>query len=202
MAGGGVASFDERSGGVSVTLAKWTLEDYHRMVASGMLDDRPVELLRGEIVEMSPERMTHAYLMTEAGEYLSRLLEGQAVVRPAHPITLPGYDSEPEPDIAVARPLGREYLDHHPYPGDIFWLIEFSDSSLAKDLDEKRRLYAQAQVPEYWVVDLQQSQLVVFRNPDGTDYRYRRIMTAAGGELTPLAFPELRCSVRRLLEGP
>lgn len=107
MDGRGVASFDERSGGVSVTLAKWTLEDYHRMVASGMLDDRPVELLSGEIVEMSPERMTHAYLMTEAGEYLSRLVGGQAVVRPAHPITLPGYDSEPEPDFSLGGDAGK-----------------------------------------------------------------------------------------------
>ena len=120
-------------------------------------------------------------------------------MRPDRPITLPGYDSEPEPDIAVVRPLGREYLNHHPYPGDIFWLIEFSDSSLAKYLEEKRRLYAQAQVPEYWVVDLQQSRLVVFRNPEGTDYR--RTITTTGGELIPLVFPDLRFSVQRLLEG-
>ena len=184
---------------MNVTLAKWTLDDYHRMVASGVLDDRPVELLRGAIVEMSPERETHAYLITEAVKYLIRMVGERAVVRPDRPITLPGYDSEPEPDIAVVRPLGREYLNHHPYPGDIFWLIEFSDSSLAKYLEEKRRLYAQAQVPEYWVVDLQQSRLVVFRNPEGTDYR--RTITTTGGELIPLVFPDLRFSVQRLLEG-
>ena len=123
----------------------------------------------------------------------------RATVRQDHPITLPGYDSEPEPDIAVVRPRGREYLDHHPYPGDIFWLIEFSDSSLAKDLEEKRRLYAQAQVPEYWVVDLQQSRLVVFRDPGADDYL--QTTTATAGVLTPLAFPDLRFPVQRLLEG-
>ena len=94
--------------------------------------------------------------MTEAGEYLIRLVDGRAVVRSDHPITLP--DSEPEPDIAVVRPPGRMYRNRHPYPEDIFWLIEFSDSSLVRDLAQKRRLYAQAQVPEYWVVDLQRSQ--------------------------------------------
>ena len=184
---------------VSVTLVKWTLDDYHRMVASGLLDDRPVELLRGEIIEMSPERETHAYLLTEATKYLILMVGERADVRQDHPITLPGYDSEPEPDIAVVRPLGREYLNHHPYPGDIFWLIEFADSSLAKDLDDKRRLYAQAQILEYWVVDLQQLRLVVFRNPEGTDYR--QTMTINDGELIPLAFPDLRVSVERLVEG-
>ena len=184
---------------MSVTLTKWTLDDYHRMVASGVLDDRPVELLRGEIVEMSPEGEAHAYLITETTTYLIRTVGERATVRQDHPITLPGYDSEPEPDIAVVRPRGREYLDHHPYPGDIFWLIEFSDSSLAKDLEEKRRLYAQAQVPEYWVVDLQQSRLVVFRDPGADDYL--QTTTATAGVLTPLGFPDLRFPVQRLLEG-
>lgn len=190
---------NERSGGVSVTLDRWTLDDYHRMVASGVLDDRPVELLWGEIVEVSPERATHAYLITETVKYLISTVGDRAVVRPDRPITLRGRDSEPEPDIAVVRPLGREYLNRHPYPEDIFWLIEFSDSSLEKDMEEKRRLYAQVQVPEYWVVDLQQSRLVVFRSPDGSDYG--EIVTTTDGELVALAFPDLRFSVRRLLEG-
>ena len=101
---------------MSVTLTKWTLDDYHRMVASGVLDDRPVELLRGEIVEMSPEAEAHACLITETTTYLIRTVGERATVRQDHPITLPGYDSESEPDIAVVRPLGREYLAHHPYP--------------------------------------------------------------------------------------
>lgn len=184
---------------MSVTLTKWTLDDYHRMVVSGVLDDRPVELLRGEIVEMPPEGEAHAYLLTETTTYLIRTVGDRATVRQDHPITLPEHDSEPEPDIAVVRPRGREYLDHHPYPEDIFWLLEFSDSSLAKDLDEKRRLYAQTRIPEYWVIDLQRPRIVVFRNPGADDYRQTTNVTA--GVLTPLAFPDLRFSVQRLLEG-
>lgn len=107
---------------MSVTLTTWTLDDYHRMVASGVLDDRPVELLRGEIVEMPPEGEAHAYLITDAIKYMIEMVGERATVRPDYPITLPEHDSEPEPDIAVVRPLGREYLDHHPYPGDVFWL--------------------------------------------------------------------------------
>lgn len=184
---------------MSVTLTKWTLDDYHRMVASGVLDDRPVELLRGEIVEMAPEGEPHAYLITETTTYLIRTMGERATVRQDHPITLPDHGSEPEPDIAVVRPLGREYLHHHPYPQDIFWLIEFSDSSLAKDLEEKRQLYAQARIPEYWVVDLQQSRLIVFRNPGADDYL--QTTTATAGMVTPLAFTDLRFSVQRLIDG-
>ena len=192
-------SFQERDAVVGVTLARWTLDDYHRMIDSGVLDGRSVELLTGEIVEMSPEREPHAYLITEATKYLIQIVEERADVRQDHPITIPGYDSEPEPDIAVVRPLGREYLGHHPYPGDIFWLIEFSDTSLTKDLGDKRRIYAEARVPEYWVVDLQESRLVVFRDPEAGDYRH--ITTTSAGVLNPLAFPDLHLSVRRLLEG-
>jgi len=78
----------------------------------GLLDDRPVELLHGEIVQMSPEGEPHAYFSTEAGDYLSRLLGNRALVSPAKPITLPN-DSEAEPDIAIVECLGREYLSHH-----------------------------------------------------------------------------------------
>jgi Uma2 family endonuclease len=94
---------------MTLSLAKWTIEDYHRMVDIGLLDDRPVELLHGEIVEMSPEGEAHAYFSTEAGDYLARLLGDKpdgianayrALVRHAKPITLPN-NSEPEPDLAI-----------------------------------------------------------------------------------------------------
>ncbi|MEO0935451.1 MAG: Uma2 family endonuclease, partial [Cyanobacteria bacterium J06641_2] len=104
---------------MTVTLAKWTIEEYHQMIEAGIFDNRRVELIRGEIVEMSPEGEPHAYFSTEAGTYLIRLLGDKAMVRPAKPIILPN-NSEPEPDIAIVQPLGREYLEHHPYPENVF----------------------------------------------------------------------------------
>jgi Uma2 family endonuclease len=86
------------------------------------------------------------------------------MVRLAKPITLPNT-SEPESDIAIVQRLGREYLEHHPYPDNIFWLIEYSESSLEKDLEIKRKIYAQVGIPEYWVVNLKRRQLIVFRDP-------------------------------------
>ena len=169
------------------------------MIQSGLLDGRSVELLNGEIVEMSPEGEAHAYVSHEAAKYLGRMLGEQADIRQGKPITIPSSDSEPEPDIAVAQPLGREYLHHHPYPDNIFWLIEFSNTSLSKDLEDKRKTYALAAIPEYWVVNLNENQLVVFRDAANGDYRTEIHFTT--GDISPLAFPTLQLSVPRLLEG-
>lgn len=177
------------------TLAKWSVEDYHRMVEAGILCDRNVELLRGEIVEMSPESPIH-YNKTKRGvEYLATLLTGKADIRFNGPITL--SDSEPEPDIAIVRPPESRYDNHHPYAEDIYWLIEVAKSSLKKDLELKLPIYAQAQIQEYWVLDLSQKQLIVFKNPDNNNYLNQQVLTQ--GIITPLAFPDAQISVERLV---
>lgn len=177
---------------MTVTLVKWTIDEYHRMIAAGILDDRRVELLKGEIVEMSAEGEPHAYFSSEAGEYLAQLLGDRAMIRQTKPISLPN-DSEPEPDIAIVQRLGREYLEHHPYPENIFWLIEYSDSSLEKDLQTKSKIYAEVRIPEYWVVNLKRRQLVVFRDPQDGEYASKA--TLNGGTVYPLAFPDVAVSV-------
>ena len=173
---------------MTVAIAKWTLEEYHRMIESGVLDNRQVELIKGEIIEVPPEGEPHAYFSTDVGHYLARLLGNRALVRPAKPITLPN-ESEPEPDIAIVKPLGREYLTHHPYPEDIFWLIEYSDATLTKDLNIKSLVYAEVSVSEYWVVNLRNRSLTVFRDPQAGQYASRKSYTS--GSLTPLTFPDV-----------
>lgn len=86
---------------MSVTTAKWRLDDYHRMIAVGLLASGQVELLNGEIVEMPPEGPDHAQHSTDTGDYLRELLGSRAVVRDAKPITLPNSASEPQPDLAI-----------------------------------------------------------------------------------------------------
>lgn len=169
------------------------------MIEVGLLDDRRVELLNGEIVEMAPEGEPHAYFSHESAEYLKILLGDRVTIRQGKPITIPASNSEPEPDLAIVQPLGREYLQHHPFPENIFWLIEFAHSSLATDTDLKRTIYAAANIPEYWVVALKTPQLRVFRDPNHGDYRSEVILTS--GEICPLAFPEITISVQRLLDG-
>jgi Uma2 family endonuclease len=80
--------------------------------------------------------MPHAVYCSESVEYLRTLLGDRAKVREAHPITLPN-DSEPEPDIAIVRMPNSQYLTHHPYPEDIYWLIKYANTTLRKDLNEK-----------------------------------------------------------------
>lgn len=181
---------------MTLTIAKWTVEDYHQMLAAGILAERHVELLNGEIVEMTPEGEVHAYASDEAGEYLIYLLGTRAKVRQAKPITLPQSNSEPEPDISIVQRRGRDYQEHHPYPENIFWLIEYSDSSLSKDLDVKIKVYAAAGIIEYWVINLQTKQLIVFRSP--TIEGYQSQITLTQGEINPLAFPMLAVSITRL----
>jgi Uma2 family endonuclease len=181
---------------MTLATAKWAIDEYHRMIEVGILDNKHVELLRGEIVEMPPEGEPHAYFSTVAGAYLMRLLGERAMIRPAKPITLPN-NSEPEPDIAIAQDLGSEYLQHHPYPENIFWLIEYSNTSLEKDLEIKTEIYAEVGILEYWVVNLKTKQLIVFREPQGKNYGSKVILT--GGIINPLAFPNVEVEVNSII---
>ncbi|RZM79706.1 Uma2 family endonuclease [Leptolyngbya iicbica] len=182
----------------SVTLAKWTLEQYHQMIAAGILDDQPVELLNGEIVEMAPEGPEHAQISTDAADYLRAILGSRALVREAKPITLSTTHSEPEPDIAIVEPLRGIYRTRHPYPENIFWLIEYANTSFKKDTDPKAQVYAAAGIPEYWVVNLKKMELLVMRHPQQNQYSSVTILTA--GTISPLAFPDRTISVSQLLD--
>ncbi|MGD1864662.1 MAG: Uma2 family endonuclease [Phormidesmis sp.] len=183
---------------MTVVAAKWTLEEYHQMIASGVLDDRRVELIRGEIVEMAPEGKPHADFSTKAGNYLARLLGERAEIRPAKPITLPDQ-SEPEPDVAIVQCFDEEYLDHHPYPENIFWVIEYSESTLKKDLGLKAEVYAESGIPEYWVVNLKDRSVIVFK--DILNSRYTSETTYRGGNIQPSAFPDVLVSIDRLVKS-
>ena len=180
---------------MSITIAKWTIEQYHQLVNAGMLIDRRVELLEGNIIEMAPEGMPHAVYFGDAVDYLKQLLGNRAKVREAHPITLPN-DSEPEPDIAVVIPASHRYLDHHPYLEDIYWLVEYANTTLTKDLNIKQSLYAQVGIIEYWIVNLQASELIVFRGANSAGYETETRL--ATGNISPLSFPDLQIEVRRL----
>jgi Uma2 family endonuclease len=181
---------------MTVTNYKWTIERYHRAIAAGIFDDQPVELWRGELFLMSPEREPHAYYNTEAADYLRTLLGKRVKIRDAKPITLPN-DSEPAPDVTIVRPLGEVYLEHHPYPEDIFWIIEFSQATLSKDLGEKKEIYAEAGIREYWVVNLNNRQLHVFR--DLKDGQYTTELKLNTGVIFPLAFHDVAVQVECII---
>ena len=177
------------------SVVEWSVEDYHKMIDAGILSDRHVELISGEILQMSPEGSFHTSINHIGVTYLRSILGEQAVIREAHPITL--MDSETEPDIAIVRSPYNLYFNHHPYPEDIYWLIEISDSTLSKDLGIKKRIYANANIKEYWVIDLNYKILKVFQNPQKDDYSLEQDYDS--GVISPLSFPQLKIAVNTLL---
>lgn len=177
------------------TLAKWSIADYHRMIAAGILQDRQVELLAGEIVEMSPETPLHYTTAKRGAKYLENLLIDRADVRFNGPVTL--TDSEPESDIAIVRLPEAAYVDRHPQPDDIFWIVEVAKTSLAKDLEIKSAIYASENIQEYWVLNLAARQITRFRHP--LNGRYMEEQPFQAGTIAPLAFPDIQVSVDRLL---
>ncbi|MEL6462879.1 MAG: Uma2 family endonuclease [Cyanobacteria bacterium J06621_15] len=136
-------------------------------------------------------------MSTDAADYLRLLLGEKALVRDAKPITIPETSSEPEPDLAIVQPLRQVYRTRHPYPENVFWVIEFANTSLSKDLDTKRKTYACASIKGYWVVDLKHRLVKVFRNP--VDENYIEEITLTNGEISPIAFEEIKVSVKKLL---
>jgi Uma2 family endonuclease len=177
------------------TLYKWSVNDYHQMIEIGLLEGKPVELLEGEIIEMSPEGVPHRFTNHTVVKYLRSLLNGLAEVFEAHPITLD--NSEPEPDITIARLPEIIYARHHPYAEDIYWLVEIADKTLTKDLEEKSITYARNGIPEYWVIDLPNKKLWIFTNPQNNNYQNKRKLTT--GIINPQAFPHIQIECDRLL---
>jgi Uma2 family endonuclease len=194
------------------TTYKWRIEQWHELVNSGVLEGLPVELLEGDIVEMSPEGIEHSATNRSINDYLRDLLKGKAYISESHPITLD--NSEPEPDIAVVRLPSSIYYQHHPYAEDIYWLIEVAAESrvgerrkgtsaktskrtLTKDLEIKTITYARNGIPEYWVVDLKNKQLIVHTQPDRD--KYLQIVTYNKGTITPQAFPNCQIPLDKIL---
>jgi Uma2 family endonuclease len=180
---------------MTVTIARWTLADYHSMIDAGLFEGRPIELLNGLVIEMPPEGPEHADASTRLMPQLWAAAKGRYQVRAAKPITIAASHSEPEPDIALVR--DKSYRTAHPHPEDIFLVIEFSQTSLAKDTEDKRLVYAQAGIGDYWVVNLRKRYVSVYRELSGGDYRSEQ--KVASGNLSPLAFPDVVIDIKQFL---
>ena len=168
----------------------WSISDYHQMIEAGILDeDDRVELLEGKIVCMSPQRPFHAASVQRSSRLLFQLLSDRAEIRVQLPVIL-GNDSEPEPDLAVVRFDADEYSFRHPEVPDIYLLIEVADSTIAKDRNQKARIYAKNRVLEYWILDLQKRQVYVFRQPEEGVYREKLILNS-DDSITMQAFPDV-----------
>lgn len=149
---------------------RFTVDEFHRMGEAGIISENDrVELVNGEIVEMTPIGSRHARCVRRLDRWLQRLVGDEAVVSAQQPLTL-ANDGEPIPDIALLRPRADDYGESHPTGPDALLVIEVADSSVLFDRNSKRRLYAGGGVPEYWVVDLTRNTIAVFSGLRGGEY--------------------------------
>jgi Uma2 family endonuclease len=187
---------------VRVKYHLFTVEDYYRMAEVGILqaDDR-VELVRGEIVQMAPIGSRHQSVVDRLTSLFSRRLASErTILRVQGPILLDDM-SEPQPDVCLLNQRDDFYEGRHPGPEDVLMLVEISDTSLAYDRLVKLPLYAQAGVPEVWIVNLEEESLEVSSEPREGAYSRNGVL-ARGNSLAPGAFPEARFSVDEVLGPP
>ncbi len=176
------------------TTAHFSITEYDRIVNTGALHSRRLELIQGEIREMSPIGPIHEDIVDLLNEW-SVMNAKDVRVRIQQSIGLPGLDAAPEPDVVwVVR---RNYRNSRPLTADVLLIVEVAESSLAYDLNEKAKLYANAEVAEYWVVDIPSNELVVHRDPTGN--RYTEVnRVGLTGQVSPLSRPDISLSVRML----
>jgi len=155
---------------------RWSRREYERAVAAGVFaPGARLELVDGEIVEMTPQGSRHAVVVQLVEEALRGLFPAGFSVRVRMPLAL-DETSEPEPDVAVVRGAPREHLARHPGPGDTLLVVEVAEATLAWDREVKAALYARAGVPECWVVDVTGRVLHRLRAPAAGGYGDRRAL--------------------------
>jgi len=166
---------------IPVSRKKFTVKEYYKMAETGILKpiDR-VELLDGDIITMSPIKSKHAGIVTHLLEILILDLAGKATILSQSPISI-SDNTEPEPDLVIAKFKEDRYRSNHPKPNEILLLIEVSDSTLLQDRKTKKQLYAKANIPEYWIFDVKNKQVEVFRNI--IDEKYTDISIFENGNL-------------------
>jgi Uma2 family endonuclease len=185
---------------MSITLEKrrFTVDEYHRMAQAGVFsEDESVELLEGEIVEMTPISSRHAACVNKLTRLFGSELGERVVVSVQNPVALT-QTSEPQPDMALLRPRPDFYAAGHPGPEDVLLIVEVADASATSDRAVKVPLYATAGLEEVWLVDLQKKTIEVYRLPSQAGYK--QVLHLSGNDsLSPQAFPALKLITKEVL---
>ncbi len=156
--------------GVKLARRRLKASEYYRMFEVGILTEQDkVELINGEIIEMSLSGSLHAAVIDRIN-FLLQKLRDRVIIRVQNPINLSQY-SMPEPDISVLKLKDDFYSRSHPAAADIYLLIEVSDSSYPYDKQVKLPAYAQAGIPEYWIVNLEKKEIEAYHTPENNTYK-------------------------------
>lgn len=183
------------------TLRLWTVEEYHQMAKAGIFHpEERVELIAGQIIRMSAKGTAYTAAVRRTAKVLRNLLENQAEIYTQDPIQL-GDFSEPEPDVAVVRLDPLDYADHHPTPSEIYLIIEVADSSFKYDRETKAKVYAKSGIADYWVLDVIDRKLHVFREPTQEGY-HSEVIFSEEASVSPLQFPDVAITLQDMLPPP
>ncbi|PYS00123.1 MAG: Uma2 family endonuclease [Acidobacteria bacterium] len=176
----------------------FTVEEYHQMAEAGILreDDR-VELIDGEIIQMSPIGHRHMVCVNRANTLFIQAFGNGAVVSPQNPVRLTDW-TEPQPDLVVFKPRADFYAKKEPVPEDVLFMVEIAETTLSYDRKIKLPRYAAAGIPEFWIGDLKNDILHVYRNPGRETYNIALILHPSES-ISPLAFPDVTFQVGELL---
>ncbi|MCS6938649.1 MAG: Uma2 family endonuclease [Roseiflexaceae bacterium] len=174
----------------TITRYRFTVDAYARLREAGVLyeDDR-VELIDGEIREMSPVGARHVSLVNRLNALLVRLAGDSAIVSVQNPIRLDEYN-EPQPDLALLRPREDAYLDALATPEDVLLVIEVADTSLAYDQQEKLPRYARAGIAEVWLVDAGRQIIEQYTMPVAGEYTLLHKILP-GGRISAVMLPQV-----------
>ncbi|MBX3060049.1 MAG: Uma2 family endonuclease [Anaerolineae bacterium] len=149
---------------------RFTVDQYHEMISTGILtDDDPIELLEGWLIPKMSKNPPHALATRLLRMLFTDILPDGWFVDSQEPIST--ADSEPEPDVAIVRGNIWDYANHHPQAKDVALVVEVADATLQRDRSIKKRLYAAAGIPMYWIVNLVDNQVEVYTEPSGTGER-------------------------------
>ncbi len=183
---------------------RFSLEEYHQLIEIGFFrDDERIELIEGILVPMPPMSSRQAACIRKLQNRFTIDLRERAVVSVQLPLTITRRTSEPEPDITLLKPEPSNYSQRHPRPTDVLLALEVSYTTLGYDDGDKRHLYARAGIQEYWIVNLNDDSVIVYRKPsalnqDDADFESKQTFRS-GDRLTPLAFPDYSLDVSEIL---
>jgi Uma2 family endonuclease len=183
---------------IDVARRRFTVDEFWRMAEAGLFREQPrVELVDGEIIDMTPIGRRHALCVGFLVEWLAPRLTGRALLLPQVSLRL-GSRTECQPDLVLVRPPRAAYRDANPTPRDVLLLVEVADTSLGYDQQIKLPLDAEAGIPEVWIIDLVNEVVHVHRDPAGDRY-HAVAQVDRGGTVAPAALPDLALSIDALL---
>lgn len=177
---------------------RFTVEEYHRMIAAGVFDeDERVELIGGEVLQMAAKSLRHVAGVRRVTKILGKSLGKAVFISAQDPIQIGGI-SEPEQDVVVAKPSTTDYEDHHPTPEEILLIVEVAETSLHVDRNRKLPLYANAGIQQFCILNLRDQEVEDYRDPAPERYRSKQTYTATQS-FNLVAFPKVKINVADLI---